>query len=284
MWPESLVGELAARRCVVFMGAGISAASGAPDGSLLPGWKCLLDSARLQLPQGADATIASELLGKERYLDAAEVIFSALDRGDRTGFLRKIFQNPLQPFQPSQLHKLVRDLDVKIVITTNFDTLYEQLCPNNEGYNVRHYTDGDLLDDVRSPIRLIVKAHGCITDPHNIVLTRSDYYRARSEHLNFYNILDALFLTNTILFVGCSLTDPDIQLTLENANIASPAGHTHFALMAAGTHAALSRSMRASYNIRIVEYDNASGDHAEAVSALEALAKDVTAYRSSILA
>ena len=280
-WPEALVAELAARRCVVFLGAGITAACKNGNGDHPPGWDTLLQRAMGVLPDGVDKVTAGVLLGEKRYLDAAEVVFSAIEPADRTTFFRQQFQQPA--FLSSRLHELIRDLDAKVVVTTNYDTLYDRLCPGDEGYNVRKYTDDHLIDDIRSPVRVILKAHGCITDPQNIVLTRSDYYTARERHLRFYNVLDALFLTNTILFLGCSLTDPDIQLTLENSNIAATATHTHFALLAQGTHRALARAIRRSYNIRLVEYDNATGDHGNAVVELEQLVSDVESYRSTQL-
>lgn len=278
-WPEALVAELSARRCIVFLGAGASAASTNSDGKRPPGWEGLIRRAIALLPDGSDKETANALVEDKRLLDAAEVTFSALEPADKTAFFRRQFQEPA--FEPSRVHGLVRDLDAKVVITTNYDTLYDKLCPNDEGYNLRRYTDDHLIDDIRSPVRLIVKAHGCITDPQNIVLTRSDYYAAKSTYPRFYNVLDALFLTSTILFVGCSLTDPDIQLTLENSNIAARATHSHFALLAEGTHEAISRAIRKSYNIRLIEYPNPKGDHAGAISELEALVKDVESYRTT---
>lgn len=279
-WPEALVAELAARRCIVFLGAGASAASKNASGDRPPSWEGLLTRAKDLLPASPDKVTADELIKEKRFLDAAEVVFSTIDPSDKTAFFRSQFQQPA--FTPSSLHTLVRDLDAKVVITTNYDTLYDRLCPPDDGYNVRKYTDEHLLDDIRSPVRLILKAHGCITDPQRIVVTRSDYYTARSRNSRFYNVLDALFLTSTILFIGCSLADPDIQLTLENSNIAAAATHSHFALLANGTHPALSRAIRQSYNIRLVEYNNDAGDHANAETELRRLVEDVESYRLSM--
>jgi hypothetical protein len=173
-------------------------------------------------------------------------------------------------------------MDTKITITTNYDLLLNTIYPAHEGYVIRDYTYGRLVDDIRSPQRIAVKAHGCVTAPQTIVLTRSSYYDARARHLPFYNLLDALFLTNTILFIGCGLEDPDIQLVLENANIAFPSGHPHYALVAKGRHPALIGSTRKAHNIKLIEYDNSAGDHAEAVSMLGELVDAVRSYRATM--
>lgn len=54
-----------------------------------------------------------------------------------------------------------------------------------------------------------------------IVLTKSVYFKEKQVFSNFYKVLDSLFLTNTLFFVGCNLSDPDIQLILENVTISA---------------------------------------------------------------
>jgi SIR2-like domain len=127
-------------------------------------------------------------------------------------------------------------------------------------------------------VRLVLKAHGCVSDPTKIVLGRSSYFKARRGFPAFYEILDALFLTHTLLFIGCSLTDPDIQLVLENANIAAPSSYPHYALVERMRHRSIVHAIKSSHNIQLLEYS--PGVHSEAVEALERLREQVESHRA----
>lgn len=279
-WPEPLISEIAERRCIIFFGSGASAGSTDPNGNRPPTWGALLEEARDRFLDAPDHPLATELLTQRRYLEAAEIIFSNADTAERNAFIRERFRDP--PYEPSRMHELIRDLDPKVAITTNYDQIYERLCPTHMGYvHCRHHDD-NLLNEIRSRNRLVVKAHGCVSDPGKIVLLRSHYFDIRANYPRFYNVLDSLFLTSTILFLGCSLDDPDIQLVLENANIAMPCEHPHYALVQEGQrHPALVAAARKAYNLRLIEYANPAGDHAEAITALEELLADVLAYRKT---
>ncbi len=278
-WPEALVAELASRRCIVFLGSGASAQSLSRDGKRRPPtWKQLLQKLCNRVPGSEAKKVAQSMINKGAFLDAAEVIVSQIPRGDLTKILRDEFKKPR--FGPSPIHQAVLQIDPKVVITTNFDQVYENYCSHGdaaEGYNVCRYDETHLVTDLRSPIRLIVKAHGCISDVSNIILTKSGYFGARQKHSDFYKVLDSLFLTHTLFFVGYSLKDPDIQLVLENANIAAPSDHPHYALVPRFPHDSIRVACSMSYNIEFIEYS--SGSHRFVTQVLGELADQVTAFR-----
>lgn len=91
-------------------------------------------------------------------------------------------------------------------------------------------------------------------------------------------MLDALFLSSSLLFIGYSLSDPDIQLVLENANIAAPASHPHYAVVSNGVHPALKRSWSKAYNIHFLEFPD--GDDISLNASLKDLADNVVAFRA----
>jgi len=284
-WPQSLVQEIAAHRAIIFLGSGASAGCSNADGEYPPTWDKFLEIARTQFVNNTeDSTLVQELISSKTFLDAAEIIFSYIDPAESDSFFRDIFQKP--SFQPTKLHKIIHEIDSKIVITTNYDQIYEHLClmgEGSEGYNVKSYCDNQILDEIRSPTRLIIKAHGCVTTPQKIVLTRSQYFNARMIHPSFYSLLDSLFLTHTVLFIGYSMSDPDIQLILENANIAVPSSHPHYALVQKEKHPAIVKAIRSSYNIRLLEYENEHGAHEEVIPLLEDLFSRVNYERSLLL-
>ena len=169
-----------------------------------------------------------------------------------------------------------------ISTTPKIDKGYLGYCRTGlakDGYNVCKYYEQHLVNDLRSPVRLIVKAHGCVSDPSKIVLTRSQYFAARQDAGNFYSVLDALFLTHTLLFIGYSLSDPDIQLVLENATIAARCAHTHYALVEDNMPPEVEAAAAKAYNIHFLKY--AAGQHDLAEIALKELEDAVTQFRVS---
>lgn len=279
-WGDALIKELAARRCIVFFGAGASAACLSINGNERPPtWKKLLTDLTEKIRNNDENKIlAKELIADKRYLDSAEIIISSLNHADYVDAMRRIFEIPR--FQHSSIHESILRIDPKVAITTNFDTVYDLYCRQGlaaEGYNVFKYTDKHLVGQLRSPIRCIVKAHGCITAPESMVLTRSGYFSARQNNPHFFKVLDALFLTHTILFIGYSLTDPDIQIALENANISAPSAHKHYFVTEGGTHQALRRAAENTYNLEFIEFPK--GDFECLKNSLENLANQVLEYR-----
>jgi hypothetical protein len=280
-WPDSLLAEVAERRCAIVLGAGASASCVSEDGSSSPkGWHDFLGSGISRIHEETDAEEARRLLGLAAYLDAAQVMADALGPGD---FAKFIYEELVTPrFQPSAIHELILAIDPKIVITTNYDDVYETLARAGaaaSGYNVCRYYQSHLVNDLRSPRRLIIKAHGCVSDPQKIVLTRRQYFEARRSYPQFFAALDAIFLTHTLLFIGSSFSgDPDIELLLQNAQISAPSDHPHYAVVEAGRHASVRKAIEETHNIRLLEYD--AGQHEHVVDALRTLAEAVEGYRA----
>lgn len=278
-WPISLVAELAERRCVVFLGSGASAASPCDNPSKkLPNWEGLLGRLRELLSDTETKQVAQDLITKKQYLDAAQVIHDGVNAADFRRVMREIFAAPR--FHASRLHELCHELDQKIVITTNYDEIYENYCRQGEAaeaYVVYKHYDSNPLNGIRSPDRVILKAHGCVSEPSKMVLTRKQYFEARRTYPGFYDLLDALFLTNTVLFLGYSISDPDIALVLENANISAPSSFPHYAVVEDDRHTSLVRVVKDTYNVELMRYP--AGDHSSAVKSLEDLVRQVLDYR-----
>jgi len=253
------------------MGAGVSLGSLGSDGvSHPPGWGKFLTGALSLVGGNTDRQFARQLIKSEKFLDAAEVITECSDHAEFGAYVRRVFAEPR--FTASDMHKVILDLDPKIIITTNYDQIYDQYCNSGlaaGGYNIARYYDRFVVENIRSNVRVVIKAHGCVSDVTKIVLSRSSYYKARRDNPGFYQVLDALFLTSTLLFVGCSLTDPDIQLVLENANISAPSVNPHYALVEKAAHRSLKAAIKTTYNIELIEYR--STDHDQALTALNLL-------------
>lgn len=126
---------------------------------------------------------------------------------------------------------------------------------------------------------MVVKAHGCITEPGKIVLDRSSYFKARQYNRGFFDVMSSLFTVNTVLFLGYSLGDPDMQIILENIHAASESSHGHYSLLSKQSHRSLVGAFKQSYNITCIEYPE--GAHGLVPSYLSSLTAAVSADRSA---
>ncbi|EDW2259392.1 SIR2 family protein [Salmonella enterica] len=283
-WPESLIDELVSRRCVIFLGSGASASAQKLDeqGQPMspPTWAGLLQQLLDICPNDDDGsrTNAQTLLQKGNFLDSAEIIRkSCLPRAEYNRCISRTFSG----YNATDIHRAVETLDQKVVITTNFDCLYENHCRQGngrDGYTTLRYYDGGLIARMRSPIRLIIKAHGCTSEPEKTILTKSDFFNARSQHKGFFDALESIFLTHTILFIGYSINDPEIQLILENNIITYPSDNPHYAAMPSGSHSSLITAFRNTNNIDILEY-SPDNNHSELVESLNLLCELVEERR-----
>lgn len=230
------------------------------------------------LADPSDKVLVATLITKERFLDAAEMIVAKANQADYSAFMRRVFVEPR--FGHSPIHEQVYKLDPKVVVTTNYDDMYENYCKLGKGsqaFNVCRYHEPHAINDVRSTMRCILKVHGCVSNPQLTVLSRTQYHRSKRDYPAYFNLLDSLFVANTLLFVGCSLVDPDFQLLLEGTNIKCPSAHPHYAVLESGQPEPLRQTMRTVYNVQCLEYNQ--GDHNEVVAGLKDLNDKVGEWR-----
>lgn len=277
IWPNALVREIADRRALIFVGSGISKSARIA----MPTWSELLVGLSDRLSKGVDKTLVRSLVAKNRLLDAAQIVTDGIARADLNADLRAKFQ--IRPVPNHDLYKNILQLDLKMIVTTNYDEFLEKnfdtYSGGNAAYNVCKHTSKDLLDQIRSPQRTIAKIHGCITEPNDLVLDRMSYFRARQDNHGFFNVMTSLFTTHTILFVGYSLGDPDLQIILENTHASSSSQHGHYALLPKMEHRSMVKAIKQSYNITCIEYP--SGQHSLVPSYIQELEVAVNAVRAS---
>ncbi len=70
----------------------------------------------------------------------------------------------------------------------------------------------------------------------------------------FYTILSALCITNTVLFLGCGLNDPDVSMILENVYVTTKALNPHYVVTLENIHPNIEKDWLNSYNIYTLKY------------------------------
>ena len=252
-WPDPLVQGIARQRAVLFLGAGTSLNSVGDEGKTPPDWRAFLERG-IEKCEGSKRHL-HRLLREGELLTLCEIVKKQLAE-NFTALLEDEFTRP--KYEVSELHKVLFQLNLRLVITTNFDKLYDTYA-QSESVNtvkIKSWTDGDIGNFIRGDHRLIIKAHGSIDNPPEMIFTRNEYARAMHQKPEFYSLLDSLVLTHTFLFVGCSLNDPDLRLMLEKNTAFFRSTEPHYICLPRGRqyHADIVTCMREDYNLKTLLY------------------------------
>lgn len=153
--------------------------------------------------------------------------YAAQVPGGRERLVAAIAADVARPVAPCAVHAAVAALPLAECWTTNFDTLLEQSMPAHTVIG----SDADLVAASRRPEPLLVKMHGSLTAAtptaeqiRQLVLTRDDFDLYRQRHPRLWSRLVSGYLGGAMLFVGLSLTDPNIRLLQRLARAAQESG------------------------------------------------------------
>ena len=226
--PTTLEDAVRERKCILFVGSGLSVAAGYPSwGDLV---LFLVEEAR-KMPH-ARVNGLDEIIAEKDYGMLAEFARSALAPSQFATLLK---QKLGARAKPTKVHELIASTDYRGLITTNYDRLIETTVTLTRQWQPAIFTPETmeaLAMALSNPEFFIFKLHGDVGSIDNIVLTDRDYDRLilRSPHVRSF--LQAVVLTYTLLFVGYSLRDPDFQLSLRELSlIFEGKTPTHFAML-----------------------------------------------------
>ncbi|MFJ5961863.1 SIR2 family protein [Pseudarthrobacter oxydans] len=277
-WPPELVNDLARRRAVLYLGAGVSASATSDEGVRPPDWITFLKRGNTSLARRVPSRTITELIDQNDLLSACELLKNALDES-WPALLKTSFLTP--GYKPAELHKSLHALDTAVVLTPNFDTIFDRFAQNetNGATVVKNYYDDDVPLVLRRPYRAVLKVHGTIDEPSQMVFTRGDYARARNRYQSFFQLIEALFLTHTFLFVGTSINDPDLRLFLENLHHAHPNSPPHYMTSPNGEISShLDSAIRNNMNLKLLRYSPNNG-HSALLQGIQNLVVSVEAAR-----
>ena len=102
--------------------------------------------------------------------------------------------------------------NVSGIITTNYDSFFEHIC---DGYKVYVGQDELVFSQIQG-VAEIYKIHGSIEAPNSIVINREDYQLFNDKSKYLAAKLMTIFMEYPIIFMGYSLSDPDVLSILED--------------------------------------------------------------------
>lgn len=283
--PHELVDAVADGRVILFAGAGVSRGrvrkrTGESE-QYLPTWDGLLIEllrhtvANGRMPKDEAATLRTAIK-EQKHEFVGEMIRRRMGEADYEQALETIFRNP--ELEPTHRHELIVALPFAGVLTTNYDKLLESSYARQRSLPPT-YTFEDAADAAAALSHerfFVFKVHGDIDRKKSIVLTQRDYRDVTHRQPGYRAVLNAIFITKTVLFVGCSMTDPDINLILETVTESLRGkGPPHYALVPEReAKTAEAEYWRDFYGIRLIQYDATKG-HPEIDDFLDSLRRAV---------
>lgn len=283
-WPQDLVRDIAARRSVLFLGAGVSRNAANVHGVHPREWMDFLKHLATQVTDTARKLEIDRCIDDGDLLTACELAKKYLSTSAfKTEILQEFSGNG---YRPGKIHDDLSMVDSRLVMTTNFDKLYENRANQLQDNTVivKNYYDTDVADVFRRQDRVVLKIHGTIDTADRTIFTRSQYALARRDYGHFYGLLRGLFITHTFVFLGASMRDPDMQMLLEDHAYRFEGARPHYIVMPensarAGTLQVLEETM----NLKALLYDPAD-NHKALAESVAALVPAVEAAREHIAA
>ncbi|HWL40758.1 MAG TPA: SIR2 family protein, partial [Gemmatimonadaceae bacterium] len=237
----ALLDALKSNRAVAIVGSGLSCGAGAPS------WRDLI------LGMAADAEVMQwrarrliarsiEAVERGRFLDAASILRTVLstdfedtvvrqlrtkrslsldieavrraDAAEGTSFFQKQRDDEPMVLFPTESHRYLTQLGFRVIVTTNYDRLIEQAHidspPTTYVWSYEH-----LAERIQSGNRFILKLHGDIDHPRDLIIAREDYSRLMFQS-RVHDAVKLLFGTHRLFWVGYGHNDPDLDLVLDD--------------------------------------------------------------------
>ncbi|MGL2718705.1 SIR2 family protein [Helicobacter pylori] len=182
----------------IFAGAGISAES------KLPKWGDLINELQRYL--------YGETKKNEDYLVLAEKFYNQFGESFYYQTLKSLISDNAKP---NDLHLGIVKLNIKNLITTNWDNLFEQAI-NEEGrfFNIIK-SDKDIGSS--TGFAKFIKMHGSL-DENNIVFKEQDYLEYSNNFPLIENYIKGVFSTDTVILLGYSLSDQNVKQIISWVN------------------------------------------------------------------
>ncbi|MEP7120823.1 MAG: SIR2 family protein, partial [Byssovorax sp.] len=274
LFPQPILDAYRDRKLAVLFGSGLSIGvpGNFPRWSELP--ERLLDEAAKQSVWTPKQIQHKRDFFKDGYVSLSDMLAELDTLKTALGKARKYRAALTSIFMPQgamfgDSHRALAELDVNVVLTTNYDHLFEAADPPPRRLPYTWLKADKALDDLQGGRSVLLKIHGTAEDDDSVVMTRTEYDKA-AAHVPYQRAMSYLLQSYTFLLVGYGINDPlDLDLVFDlNAGAFGAAARTHYALMHKSVTATDRDRWQRDMNIQVVPYD----DHGDLPAILRALA------------
>ncbi len=194
---------LASGDAALFAGAGLSRSAGYVD------WKGLLKD------------IAEDLkLDLDRETDLIAIAQYHLNtKRNRSRLNQSIIDELNRSAETTPSHSVIARLPVRTIWTTNYDRLLEQAFEAGGKVVDVKVSEANLAQIRRGHDVVVYKMHGCVSHPHEAVVTKDDYEQYETHRPLFTQALKGDLVRKTFLFLGFSFTDPNVDYILSRVRV-----------------------------------------------------------------
>ena len=275
--PKELIENFQNNLGVFFVGAGLSIAAGYPTWDGLIG-ELIAEAEKVSwIPKEKIAEYKKIIGDSSKFLFLAEEL--RVELGSHfTKYMEQRFQ--FSSHKHTKNHELIVTTESSLVVTINYDDLIEQ------AYNAvfRAYPNAFIYSQAREAANnfwkdrfFILKAHGdAKRDIDTLILSQKDYRKTLYREPGYRSLLQSIFTTKSIFFIGVSLNDPEFNQLLDFLHDSyHGGGPTHYLLIEKQkSMETISRRYFDDFNIQTITFDNVKGDYLELTKALEILQKE----------
>lgn len=188
----------------IFAGAGLSVQAGYVN------WKWLLKGIATDLQLDIDQETDLISLAQYHYNE---------NKGNKNGLSQLLIEEFTRKTSITENHKILASLPIQTYWTTNYDDLIERaLLANGKTPDVKR-TPQNLAINMPRRDAVVYKMHGDIALPDQAVLTKDDYEAYHEHRLLYTTALQGDLVDKTLLFIGFSFDDPNLQYILSRIRI-----------------------------------------------------------------
>lgn len=195
--------DVADGAAAIFAGAGLSVASGYVN------WQELMREVARDL--NLDVDRESNLVAVAQY--------HLNERRNRSRINQKIIDEFSVGHAINENHEILARLPIATYWTTNYDRMIETALEAAGKVPDVKYTIGHLKKTQRDRQAIVYKMHGDVSDADHAVLTKDDYEGYFRDREPFVTALTGDLVSKTMLFIGFSFTDPNIDYIMSRIRV-----------------------------------------------------------------
>lgn len=243
----------------IFAGAGMSCASGLVD------WKGLMRNLASDIRLDVDK--------EEDLVSVAQYYYN--EKAGR-GAINQKLMNCFTNYEKSNKNmEILARLPIDTYWTTNYDTIIEdELKKVGKTVEVKRDSENFAVEISNADVT-VFKMHGDIDYPSRAVLTKDDYESYNQTRQVFSTALQGDLVKKTFLFIGCSMTDPNMKYILSRLRLLLQDNQrTHYCLL----QKILEKNYRKDGKLNELEYEYACNKRSLEIRDLHRYGIDVVEY------